>query len=190
MFFEQHRVIISTILVGFLIENSLAINCYQCASTNTTSPFQCNEYLKDADILAESCDGVHGARYCVKHTGRFEALAINCYQCSSSKSLECSDGMIHMNNLELTPTSCDHVFEAQYCVKSISLEGGIGTKRFCSSLDLGNYCNFVQQPGDKLQYRTCIYTCTRDGCNSGEKMRSNLVILGSILCLIHVLYFR
>nr|XP_022905315.1 uncharacterized protein LOC111417317 [Onthophagus taurus] len=140
MFFEQHRVIISTILVGFLIENSLAINCYQCASTNTTSPFQCNEYLKDADILAESCDGVHGARYCVKHTGRFE--------------------------------------------------GGIGTKRFCSSLDLGNYCNFVQQPGDKLQYRTCIYTCTRDGCNSGEKMRSNLVILGSILCLIHVLYFR
>ncbi|CAK9820874.1 hypothetical protein ANTPLA_LOCUS10929 [Anthophora plagiata] len=43
--------------------------------------------------------------------------------------------------------------------------GGIGTKRFCSALDLGNYCDYVKQQGDKLNYRTCIHTCTGDGCN-------------------------
>lgn len=47
--------------------------------------------------------------------------------------------------------------------------GGIGAKRFCSSLDLGNYCNYVQQPGDILTYRTCVYTCRGDGCNPGHQ---------------------
>lgn len=43
--------------------------------------------------------------------------------------------------------------------------GGIGTKRFCSAVDMGNYCDYVKQPGDKLTYRTCVYTCTGHGCN-------------------------
>lgn len=51
--------------------------------------------------------------------------------------------------------------------------GGIGAKRFCSSLDLGNYCNYVRQPGDTLTYRTCVYTCTGDGCNSANLNRFN-----------------
>lgn len=46
--------------------------------------------------------------------------------------------------------------------------GGIGAKRFCSSLDLGNYCNYVKQPGDELTYRTCVFTCTGNGCNPGN----------------------
>lgn len=66
--------------------------------------------------------------------------------------------------------------------------GGISTKRFCSSLDLGNYCNYVQQPGDKLEYRTCIYTCSADGCNTATHLKMSaislilgLVVLGIIL---------
>lgn len=50
--------------------------------------------------------------------------------------------------------------------------GGIGAKRFCSSLDLGNYCNYVKQPGDILEYRTCVFTCTGDGCNSSNHLLS------------------
>lgn len=43
--------------------------------------------------------------------------------------------------------------------------GGIGTKRFCSAVHMGNYCDYVRQPGDKLTYRTCVFTCSGDGCN-------------------------
>lgn len=58
----------------------------------------------------------------------------------------------------------------------IYFSGGISTKRYCSSLDLGNYCNYVQQPGDKLEYRTCIYTCGADGCNTGTRMPISTVV--------------
>lgn len=61
--------------------------------------------------------------------------------------------------------------------------GGIGAKRFCSSLDLGNYCNYVKQPGDELTYRTCVFTCTGDGCNPGnsktpQTMLSLVAVMG------------
>lgn len=46
---------------------------------------------------------------------------LNCYQCSASKTMQCSDAMIHMDGIE--PESCDHVFDAQYCIKSTSLDG-------------------------------------------------------------------
>ncbi|KAF2883081.1 hypothetical protein ILUMI_23094 [Ignelater luminosus] len=114
------KILVHLVTLTLLIECSLAIRCYQCSGTDNDSLFQCNEFLsKDVDLEPQSCDDVYGAKYCVKHTGRFE--------------------------------------------------GGIGTKRFCSSLDLGNYCNFVKQPGDILNYRTCIYTCTGDGCNPSSK---------------------
>lgn len=52
----------------------------------------------------------------------FAVLTIKCYQCKSSESIECSDLMINMHDAKLKPESCDHVFEAQYCIKSTSLE--------------------------------------------------------------------
>lgn len=52
----------------------------------------------------------------------FVALTINCYQCKSSETIECSDVMINMPDAKLKPESCDHVFEAEYCIKSTSLE--------------------------------------------------------------------
>lgn len=109
-----------------LVETAHSLKCYQCVSTNSTRPFQCNEVLSDdIDMVPESCDGVFGATYCVKHTGRFE--------------------------------------------------DGIGTKRFCSSVDRGNYCDYVNHKGDKLTYRTCIFTCTGDGCNPATTSTPSLM---------------
>ncbi|XP_014370929.2 U-scoloptoxin(05)-Sm1a [Papilio machaon] len=146
-----------------------SINCYQCSGTDSENPFECNEFLdSDTDIVATDCATIHDAQYCIKHVGRFEGLAIECYQCNSSNTLECGDGLINLDGGYLKPTPCDHVYNAQYCIKQ---SGGISTKRFCSSLDLGNYCNYVAQPGDKLEYRTCIYTCSSDGCNSAVDVK-------------------
>ncbi|CAH2071485.1 unnamed protein product, partial [Iphiclides podalirius] len=93
--------------------------------------------------------------------------SINCYQCSGTDSenpFECNEFLD--SDTDILPTDCATIHDAQYCIKHVGrYEGGISTKRFCSSLDLGNYCNYVAQPGDKLEYRTCIYTCNSDGCN-------------------------
>lgn len=55
----------------FLLANG--ISCYQCNSTNSSRPFQCSEFLSsDTDLQATPCSDVYGAKYCVKHVGRFE----------------------------------------------------------------------------------------------------------------------
>ncbi|KAL0882342.1 hypothetical protein ABMA27_000850 [Loxostege sticticalis] len=107
-------------------------------------------------------------------------LAIDCYQCNSSSTMECGDGLMNLDGGVLKPTSCGHVYDAQYCIKQT---GGISTKRFCSSLDLGNYCNYVQQVGDKLEYRTCIYTCGSDGCNGASSLAVPALIITITLFL-------
>ncbi|KAH1012138.1 hypothetical protein HUJ05_011350 [Dendroctonus ponderosae] len=169
-----------------------ALNCYQCNGSDSSKPFQCNEWLTaDIDIKPEPCDAVYGAKYCIKTTGRFQATvthffntgsSLNCYQCSSAESLDCSDVMIHMGGIQ--PKSCDHVFEAEFCIKSTSLNG-IGTSRYCSSNHMGNYCNYVKQPGDTLWYRSCIYTCTGDGCNHAHASTSSINIV--FVCVVGVL---
>jgi hypothetical protein len=41
------------------------------------------------------------------------------------------------------------VVQASYCIKMTGVfEGKLGTKRFCSSRDWGNYCEYIQRPGD------------------------------------------
>ncbi|XP_032665625.1 uncharacterized protein LOC116841605 [Odontomachus brunneus] len=148
-----------------LVETGHSIRCYQCNSTSNAYPFQCNEVLSsDVDLQPEACDDVYGAQYCVKHTGRFEAVALDCYQCTSEDEWKCMDGELVENSL--MPTNCNHIYGTRYCIKSVGrYGGGIGTKRFCSAVDMGNYCDYVKQPGDKLTYRTCVFTCSGDGCN-------------------------
>lgn len=46
------------------------------------------------------------------------------------------------------------------------ITGQLGTKRFCSARDWGNYCEWVRRPGDEREYRACVFTCWGDGCNS------------------------
>ncbi|CAH0725214.1 unnamed protein product, partial [Brenthis ino] len=150
------------------IKSAYAISCYQCSGTDSDEPFECNEYLDtDTGLSPIDCENIHNAQYCIKQVGRFEVKGIECYQCNTSTTLECSDGFLSLDGTLLRSASCDHVYGAQYCIK---MTGGIGTKRYCSSLDLGNQCNYVQQPGDKLEYRTCIYTCNTDGCNGASSI--------------------
>ncbi|XP_039293191.1 uncharacterized protein LOC120353474 [Nilaparvata lugens] len=63
------------------------------------------------------------------------------------------------------PVSCNHIFGARYCIKTTRVHGGgLGIKRFCSSLYLGNYCYYIKQPGDMLGHSPCVYTCSSDAC--------------------------
>lgn len=66
----------------------------------------------------------------------------------------------------------------------VYFEGGIGAKRFCSSKDLGNYCNYVQNKGDRMEYRSCIFTCDTDGCNHSNHISLNRTVFGGFLCLV------
>ncbi|XP_013772375.1 uncharacterized protein LOC106457465 [Limulus polyphemus] len=92
--------------------------------------------------------------------------AIQCYRCESNIDMHCAEEFTKYYSL-LEPESCDDIFEATFCIKTTGMyEGEIGTKRFCSSRDHGNYCEYIRRPGDDREYRSCVYTCTGDGCNS------------------------
>uniref|UniRef100_V5GNT0 Putative conserved secreted protein n=1 Tax=Ixodes ricinus TaxID=34613 RepID=V5GNT0_IXORI len=96
------------------------------------------------------------------------AEAIQCHQCDSNNHLHCSEQWDYLSSHE--PQSCDYLYEAAYCIKATGMyEGRIGTFRFCSSRDRGNYCDYVQRPGDEREYRACIHTCRTDGCNSSPR---------------------
>ncbi|GLV44190.1 boudin [Carabus blaptoides fortunei] len=117
------------------------------------------------------------------------AYSINCYQCigtDSNTPFQCNE---FLEDVDIQPDSCESVYGAQYCIKHVGrFEGGIGTKRYCSPLDLGNYCDYVKQPGDKLEYRSCVYTCTGDGCNSSSSLRP--VTFWSFLTIFIVLFYK
>ncbi|XP_037905311.1 uncharacterized protein LOC119647997 [Hermetia illucens] len=186
------RGFICLIALFALLKSAQSIRCYVCNATDTTTPFQCGEWFErfdTPDIEPQECSSVHGAQYCIKHIGRFEAFSINCYQCSAAETMECSDVLINMPGSPLEPQPCDHVYDAQYCIKSTALNGGIGAKRYCSSKDLGNYCNYVQNKGDRMEYRSCIFTCSTDGCNNTarfllSKVAFLLIPIGFVLSLL------
>ncbi|CAH1381521.1 unnamed protein product [Tenebrio molitor] len=114
------------------------------------------------------------------------SLTLDCYQCSGSdptKPFQCNEWLT--SDIDIKPEPCDNVYDAQYCIKHIGrFEGGIGAKRFCSSLDLGNYCNYVKQPGDILLYRTCVFTCSGDGCNASSFTKPGSFLLFASLGLL------
>ena len=94
--------------------------------------------------------------------------SISCYSCESSKNFSCSefwDPSLDVNQQYLS--DCRNVYDAKYCVKMTGIyDGKLGTKRFCSSRDWGDYCEYIQRPGDPREYRSCILTCTNNECNS------------------------
>eukprot|EP00090_Calanus_glacialis_P020821 TRINITY_DN3213_c0_g1_i1.p1 TRINITY_DN3213_c0_g1~~TRINITY_DN3213_c0_g1_i1.p1 ORF type:complete len:142 (+),score=38.14 TRINITY_DN3213_c0_g1_i1:269-694(+) len=99
----------------------------------------------------------------LKHTD-----AIQCFECDSSKNFSCTEfwdpSLVVVQNFT---SDCSHVFEAEYCVKMTGVfEGKLGTKRFCSSRDWGNYCEYIKRPGDIQEYRSCVFSCTPDRCNT------------------------
>lgn len=117
---------------------------------------------------------------------------IRCYQCISTNNshpFQCNEALT--DDIDMEPEPCENVFGAQYCVKHTGrFEGGIGTKRYCSALHMGNYCDYVKQQGDKLTYRTCIFTCDTDGCNHAASLQLNRNILGLSVGLLLAGLFR
>lgn len=71
--------LIQAIELNLLSSSSLAfaINCFHCNSSDTSKPFECGEWFErfdKPDIVPSDCSNVHGAKYCIKHIGRFEGL--------------------------------------------------------------------------------------------------------------------
>ena len=85
-----------------------------------------------------------------------------------------------------------HVFEAEYCVKMTGIfEGKLGTKRFCSSRDWGNYCEYITRPGDIQEYRSCVFTCSTNYCNGSDKARiSGLALAAAALTTVVIAVLR
>uniref|UniRef100_A0AAG5D9S5 Protein quiver n=1 Tax=Anopheles atroparvus TaxID=41427 RepID=A0AAG5D9S5_ANOAO len=50
---------------------------------------------------------------------------ILCYQCSSAHSMYCSDMLVADEASPFKPEPCDHVFEAEYCIKSTAMHGSV-----------------------------------------------------------------
>uniref|UniRef100_A0A4Q8K4J8 U37-Liphistoxin-Lsp1a_1 n=1 Tax=Liphistius sp. SGP-2016 TaxID=1905180 RepID=A0A4Q8K4J8_9ARAC len=111
------------------------------------------------------------------------ASAIKCYQCNANEHAHCAE-VFNPERLDISPTSCDHINEARYCIKATGIyEGTIGTRRFCSSRHHGNYCEYIRRPGDDREYRSCVFTCYDDGCNSatGHRVRDSFLIVGVLI---------
>ncbi len=92
---------------------------------------------------------------------------IACFDCDSSKDFTCSefwDPALDVNRQYYS--DCGNVYNSQYCIKMTSIfDGKLGTKRFCSSKDWGDYCEYIKRPGDDREYRSCVFSCTSNGCN-------------------------
>ena len=112
-----------------------------------------------------------------------KVLAINCFQCNSSSSTDCNE-LFNDEDTSLKAQSCDNVYESRYCIKTTGIYGGLmGTQRFCSSRDLGNYCEYIKRNGDQREQRSCVFTCGRDNCNSASSIQFNFINLILILIL-------
>jgi len=104
--------------------------------------------------------------------------AISCYNCSSVNHDHCPAEMSSQDEDVVPLVSCDSVYEAQYCVKTNGVTGGsLGITRFCSSRDMGNYCEYIRRPGDQLEYRSCVFTCTSDGCNNSGIITASISLI-------------
>ncbi|XP_042897486.1 UPAR/Ly6 domain-containing protein bou [Parasteatoda tepidariorum] len=178
-------VIFVKLFIIVLISNKAsALFCYQCNSNEET---YCAEVFNRDGLTLEptECDEIYEAKYCIKATGMYEASALFCYQCNSNEETYCAE-VFNRDGLTLEPTECDEIYEAKYCIKATGMyEGTIGTRRFCSSRHHGNYCEYVRRPGDEREYRSCVYTCFNDGCNSGYSFSlSKCVLLSSIIIIL------
>ncbi|XP_032799428.1 omega-scoloptoxin(05)-Ssm1a isoform X2 [Daphnia magna] len=109
--------------------------------------------------------------------------SLSCYQCDSAVDIRCSEDLTSRDLLRSLP--CNTLSEPRYCVKMTGIFGGnLGAKRFCSERFLDNYCTYVRRPGDQREYRSCVYTCTGDGCNSSTGLTPTKLIQMSALLLL------
>ncbi|XP_016938889.2 UPAR/Ly6 domain-containing protein bou [Drosophila suzukii] len=117
---------------------------------------------------------------------------IECYVCDTSDTehpFQCGEWFERYDEPDIQPQNCSSVHGAQFCVKHVGrFEGGIGAKRFCSSKDMGNYCDYVRNKGDRMDYRSCIYTCDTDGCNAAGRLELEWGVAAALLTLTWLLH--
>ncbi|GAB1610535.1 uncharacterized protein LOC115230369 [Argonauta hians] len=118
------------------------------------------------------------------------ANALNCYVCNSTLDDNCNEKFENTDLNPVKPERCN-VYNARYCIKVYGMWGGVvGTHRFCSSRDMGQQCQDIWYADHDRMYRSCIFTCSGDSCNSGENLSTqwNHVFAGLILNFIIVLF--
>ncbi|PAA51320.1 hypothetical protein BOX15_Mlig001518g4, partial [Macrostomum lignano] len=94
-------------------------------------------------------------------------LAIKCYLCNSTIQSDCLEEF-NYNSRSIVPMDCD-VADGKFCIKTTGVWGAVvGTTRFCSSMDMGNQCQYLPFPDHDRIYRACVYTCSSDACNAGS----------------------
>lgn len=112
---------------------------------------------------------------------------LKCYQCDSSIDDYCPETW---DRSDIEPVDCGYVDYPAFCVKTTGIYGAIvGTRRFCSSRHMDNSCNEVNFPQDPRIYYSCIYTCTRDGCNSSSKLKHSFSTIITSLTSIYILIY-
>lgn len=102
------------------------------------------------------------------YSGRSQAL--HCYVCNSTLDQNCNEKfeITPLNPIKMEPC---HVYGARYCIKVYGMWGGtVGTHRFCSSRDMGHQCQDIWYPDHDRMYRSCIFTCSGDGCNAADSL--------------------
>ena len=116
--------------------------------------------------------------------------SLDCYVCSSHNNTDCSE-VFDKENTKLQPTTCD-IYDAKYCIKTTGLyEGKIGVLRFCSSRKFEDYCDYVKRVGDSRPLRSCVYACSSDGCNRGDKLSNvNLLLVFTSSIIFMAAYFK
>ncbi len=81
-----------------------------------------------------------------------------CFSCNSTSDPACSESWDPSNvNEARYTTECKNSF----CIKEVGVKEKV-TKRYCSSQDLGNYCD------DK----SCVSTCRTQICNGASESRN------------------
>jgi len=118
-----------------------------------------------------------------------KCVALNCYQCDSNTEADCQEFFdhAHQNSLTIKPTQCS-VDASKFCIKTTGVWGGIvGTRRFCSSRDMFNQCQYVQYPDHNRIYRACIYTCNTDECNGASRQQSYISLVPILILLLRFL---
>ncbi|VVC44148.1 Hypothetical protein CINCED_3A017343 [Cinara cedri] len=109
------------------------------------------------------------------------ASSISCYQCNSTDikyQFLCGEFMdTHVDELSAQPCLENN---ANYCIKLVGYhEGRFGVRRFCSVHNLDDRCEFSNIiSGDERDYRTCVYTCSSDGCNGSSLVKSFRYLTG------------
>ncbi|XP_053214283.1 U-scoloptoxin(05)-Sm1a-like [Panonychus citri] len=118
--------------------------------------------------------------------------SLDCYICSSDNDTDCSE-IFDKEHAKLQPVSCD-IYGAEYCIKTTGIyEGSIGVKRFCSSRKFEDYCDYIKRKGDNKPQRSCVYSCSSDGCNRGDnlsKLNSHLTFISLILFCYNLLLIK